>query len=745
MDKREIRDVTDIIEIEYLQRLQDTLGRVTGITTAVLNTEGIPVTRATNLYAFCEMMQASPSGVKMCMRTNGQLIEEGRRTRRAAIVTCPNSGLKTAAVPIFLGDKFLGSWLIGQMRTDDIDEKLIEQTAVEAGLSVQEAQENINRLPVMAEQEFDNILEFLETVIVEITKLVEMNDVLNEKNSELLAMTERLNLTANTFREFIDLSDVGVYVIDYETGEMIMFNRVYENLIGKDADALVGKTCFGELGYETWCPFCPHDQLVSKDGHIGKPVIWENYLPDMGIWLRISSRAIRWVDGRLALMMSFFDITDRKKREEEIEYIAYYDRKLKTPNGTKLYNDIVEYGAGNVYMIAFDIQGLRKVNDIYGRETGDALLVEIRNWIQAQDDYDQELYRIDGDGFVILVRQSDAKGVQQFSDRVFRRFDEAWIIQHGEVSQSIYVSVSMGIIPVNDSLSGHDELVNLIERILATARGAGAPIRYDDKMNKTFREHLQLEMSLKACVLNDMQGFTLHYQPIVEPGSGRWVGLEALCRWNSPELGIVPPDVFIPEAEQLGLIDLLGEWVLNKAVFDAKQWELDKKKQFMLAVNLSPIQLNDRELYRRVGAILKNHGFPADKLSLEITESAEVHFNEHITASLKKLRGLGLSMSLDDFGTGYASFSNLKSLPVNVIKTDRSFMQDIENDTYLQHTMRIMIEFAHAAGMKVTAEGVETEIQCNILVDNDADYIQGYFFSVPLPGEEIGRNLDCFA
>lgn len=743
-DKNEVKDVTDIIEVEYLQRLQDALGSVIGITTTILNPEGIPVTKPTNLHAFCEMMQASPTGVQLCMRTNTQLIEIGRKTKKTTVVSCPNSGLKTAAVPIFLGDKFLGSWLIGQMRTDEIDEKLIEETAIRAGLSIEEAQANIRRLAAISESEFSGILNFLETVIVEISRLVEMNDELNEKNAELVALTERLNRTASTFKEFIDLSDVGVYVVDFETGKLIMANRVYEQMLGKTIEEITEYSCFNLMGYQSWCPFCPREKLKKQNGDIGEPIVWENYLAEADMWLQISSRIIRWADGRLAMMVTYFDITDRKKREEEIEYIAYYDRRLKVPNGAKLFADIQNERTDYAYLIGFDIQGLRKINDIYGRETGDSLLSEIKEWILSLDDHRQQLYRIDGDEFAVLIRNEKEDAVMAFANRIFDRFDEAWTISHGDIQQNIFVSVSMGVIPVNSSMDSHEEVINFLERVLSVARNSSKPVLYDIEMDREFSEHLRLEISLKNCVLDKMKGFSLHYQPIVDAVSGQWVGMEALCRWHSPDVGNVPPIIFIQEAEKLGLIDIVGEWVLNQAVSDAKKWGLDKLDRFVLDVNLSPVQLNDRNLYKRVARVLKEHDYPAKKLSLEITESAEVHFSEHIMTSLNKLRELGLYMSLDDFGTGYASFSNLKSLPITVIKTDRSFVQDIEKDTYLQHTVKIMIDFAHAAGMKVTVEGVETEGQKKIMLENGADYIQGYLFSRPLPGDQIEKSLDSF-
>ncbi|MDL2225629.1 EAL domain-containing protein [Eubacteriales bacterium OttesenSCG-928-M02] len=746
MELERIQDVTDIVGLEYLQRIQDSLGKVTKITTAVLNTEGVPVTGATNLYAFCEMMQASPDGVQMCMRTNGELIRIGKETRQPAIVTCPNSGLKTAAVPIFLGEKFLGSWLIGQIRTEDVDYDLIEQTAVAAGLSVEDAKRNIAMLPIISEVEFHNILEFLSLFMREITHLAEMNYLMGEKNQELNSMMGRLNRSLDTLRAFIDMTDMGVYVTDFLTGELLMANDVYASSIGKTVEEVVGQLCFAQMEMDTFCPFCPRESLLDENGEPGEAIVWENYLEPADSWLRITSRAIRWIDGRLAHMVTYMDITDRKQQEEEVAYLAYYDQRLMIPNAMRLMADLEQNKGKRNHILCFDIQGLRRINDAYGRETGDGLLEAMKRWILDSLSEDMEMYRIDGDEFAVLITDSDNAKAEKTAKMIWDRFDEPFVVGDGQVAQRIFMRVSMGIIPVEEGgeYESYAQLLNDIERMLEAARGTTQPLMYDDSIDEGFERHLRLEISLKDCVLNNMEGFSLHYQPIVCPQTGRWRGIEALCRWESPELGIVSPAIFIPEAEQLGLIDLVGQWVLEHAVMQVKAWGLDTLEGFLLDVNLSPLQLNDQELPQKVERILQRNEYAPEKLNLEITESAEVHFDEHTISSLERLRQLGVTLSLDDFGTGYASFSNLYNLPVAVLKTDRSFVGNIEKDPFLEHTIHIMVEFAHAAGMAVIAEGVETKEQMEILLRNGVDYFQGYYYARPLPAGEMAGKLELF-
>lgn len=738
------RNVTDIIDLAYLQEIQDSLGRIVGITTALLDPDGVPVSQPTNLHAFCAMMQASESGVQMCMHANGQLIDINKKTKGPAVVTCPNSGLKTAAVPIFLGEEYLGSWLIGQIRMDKMDEQLIENTAKAAGLSKQEAKENFNSLPVISQEEFENILSFLTTITAALTDMVKINATLQEKNENLFDLTEKLDNSLHAFREFIDFSDIGAYLVDYHTFELIMYNEAYKNLFASTDAQLKHSSCYTHMQENHMCSFCPHDRLLDEDGNPGEAVVWEHYNDVAKIWLRITSRAIHWIDGRLCIMNSFIDITARKQEEQRIRYLAYHDQLLDIHNGPKLYEDLQSSAADNTYLICFDIEGMRKINDRYGREAGDLLLRQITDWLLPQENSDFNIYCTNGGNFVCLITNSSEQQAIKIAQSMYDRFNEAWTIALDDIQQKIYVGVHMGVINAPVAFESQSSLLNTIERVLSTARRDDELILFDEAMNEEFKRHLQFEISLKNCIFNDMQGFSLNYQPIVDVSSGNWHGLEALCRWNAPDFGPVAPDIFIHEVERIGLINTLSNWVFEEAISQVKKWGLDKKPDFILDVNLSPFQLKDRELLDKVVHLLEKYDYPANKLSMEITESAEISFDEKTLSLLDQIRSQGISLSLDDFGIGYATFATLKNLPVSYLKTDRSFAIGIENDVFLQHIIRIMVDLAHAAGILVIAEGVETELQRQIMQYSGVNYIQGYFYSRPLPAEELSQQLDNF-
>lgn len=744
MSERIIRNVTDVIDIEYLQTIQDGLGKIIGITTALLDPNGVPISRPTNLKAFCAMMQASEDGVAMCMVTNTKLIEDIKSSRKPAYRTCQNSGLRTAAVPIFLGNQFLGAWLIGQIRMDTIDYSLIEQTAERAGLSKDDAKKNIDLLPVISEAEFTHTLDFLTTITKALTDMVATNSTLNARNNELTSLTKKLDASLHTFREFIDLSDIGIYLVDYYSGKILLGNNLYRRMFGLSEEDDISKvSCFNLMGKPDFCSFCPKDKLLNARGEPVDPIVWERFNPPTQLWLRITSRALRWINGRMAIMTTFMDITDRKLEEERMAYLAYNDQRLGIPNAAKLDLDLTQDFCDDTYLICFDIKGLKEINNVYSRSIGDRLLQNVVNWVMdfSKDRY--TLYRVSGDDFAIRIKNADVHTVMELASELFTRFEVAWRIPMDGIEQKIYTGVHMGVIKIKDTPDSYETLIDLFEKVIASARNCTRPVLFDEKRDEQYLEHTRLIVSLKSAVLNNMKGFSLNYQPVVNARTGKWVSVEVLCRWNSPELGFVPPDVFIEEAEQIGIIDSIGDWVFKEAISQVKAWELDKLPDFSMSINLSPLQLRDKDLLRKLLALLKEYDYPREKLTLEITETAQVPFDETTLTLLHEIRDAGISLSLDDFGTGYATFSNLHKLPVSVLKTDRSFITGIEEDEYLQHTMRIMVDFAHSAGLTVTAEGVETEEQLALLRDH-VNSIQGYYFSRPLTKEMLGEKLDRF-
>lgn len=738
----------EILDLAHLQRLQDAFAAVANITTVVIDAAGAPLTRPSNLYGFCQLMQENPAGVQQCMHTNQKLCQENCRSQGPSMLTCPHSGLATAAVPIFLEGKHLGSWIIGQARMEDPAPAVLAETARKTGVSQQALQAAIDSLPRTNEQKFENIFTFLKTLSETILRLSQIGNEMAKNNVELRLITAQFENTSDMLRKFVDASGAGMYVTDFETGELLMVNKKYRDTVAPEEEEILGKKCWllGLPGSQTFCPYCPRDKLLDAEGNPAPAFVWENYLPHIGAWMRITSQAIPWGDGRMAHMVTYLDITHERTMRDGLAKLAFYDSQMNLPNGLKLQRDIeAASDAPDQFLVCFDVGGLRRVNDAYDRATGDLLLKTVVGWVARQEYGGGELYRIESDAFGLYLKGVTRQKARAVARSIDDRFKKAWVLQQTEGQEvTLLCRVAVALINMREGISSA-EILTLIERMLDESRITNGVVIYNEEMDKISREHVRLEMSLKNCVQNGMQGFDVHFQPIVEPAAGTWKGLEALCRWTDPETRLpVPPLVFIKEAEQRGLIREIGFFVLERAISCCKAWGLDAVDEFFVSVNLSPDQVMDANFVDHVTGLLKKYDFPGENLILEVTESTEFTFNAYSLKAINNLRFRGVRFSLDDFGTGYSSFNNLKNMPVSMLKTERDFITGIETDNYMQYFFYTMAELAHAADMCLIAEGVETAGQLAMILKNGADFVQGYYFSKPLPADEVGKSLARF-
>lgn len=746
MDKIEI---FDLVSRQQLQEIQDAFAAVSGITTVVIDLEGMALTAPSNLNGFCEKMQNNAQGVKKCIVTNTSLIQKNLETHDAAEMTCPHSGLTTASVPVMLNGEMLCAWIIGQVRLKDPPDALLEQTASELGVEADKLNACMHALPMITREEFQRVFAFLKVMTDNLIQTGKVNLDLNRSNNGLRHTSAMLSFTADMLRCFIDSSDAGMYVSDYYTGELLLGNREYLRHSGQTEDEAMGQKCWelGGPGGDTFCSYCPRDKLLDEKGRPKGPYRWENYNDTWHKWLRCTNQAVTWADGRLAHMVTYWDTTHEHRMRERLAKIAFYDRQMGLPNAEKLLADLGQDGeiiqTPGLFIIAFDITMLRKLNDAYGRLAVDELLYVIIAWVRAQQYENSTIYRIDGDQFCVLLNGADLAAARRVAEEIFARFRDSWSVQIGEGDVALACNASVSVIDVEGKVAD-DDLLTLVERTLDVSKKTGAVAVHDAEMDREAEEHIRLEMSLKHCVSAGMEGFAVHFQPIVDPVAGTWKGLEALCRWTSPDIGSVPPPVFIREAEQLGLIDAIGDWVLRRAVGRCKAWGLDKLDGFFVSVNLSPLQILNERLIGAVSDVLREFDYPGEKLSLEVTESEELFFSRPTREAVENLRFRGINIALDDFGTGYSSFQNLKNLPASFLKTEREFINGIEKDSYTQYFFSILAELAHATDMKMIAEGVETQEQLEVVIKNGADLIQGYFFSRPLPPEELEKQLDQF-
>lgn len=428
---------------------------------------------------------------------------------------------------------------------------------------------------------------------------------------------------------------------------------------------------------------------------------------------------------------TFEDVTERQRVEARLVHMARHDTLTGLPNRV-LYREHMEHAlaharrGGGLAVLCLDLDDFKSANEALGHAVGDALLRETAQRLLAVTREADLVVRLGGDEFAVVQsganQPTDAKAL---ADRLVAALAQPFDAADGAVT----LSASIGIAVTTDGLTTADGLLKCADLALfrAKADGRGTYRFFEAEMDASMRARRALEQDLRRAVADE--AFEVHYQPLVDAFTGAIAGFEGLVRWRHPVRGMVSPGEFIPVAEDVGLISAIGAWVLNRACQDAVLWPAHVK----VAVNLSPLQFRNRNLPDEVAAALLRSGLPADRLELEITESLLLQDSESILAMLHEVRGLGVRISMDDFGTGYSSLSYLRRFPFDKIKIDQSFIRNMDEKGDCLAIVRAVVGLGASLGMRVTAEGVETEEQYALLRREGCHQLQGYLFSRPVP------------
>jgi len=452
---------------------------------------------------------------------------------------------------------------------------------------------------------------------------------------------------------------------------------------------------------------------------------------------------------------SMMDITERKKAEERINYLAFYDAVTGLPNRT-LFEDrlpqALHLANRNKQMVAvmlLELDCFKAINDTLGHVAGDWLLRDVAQRLASCVRGSDTVARFSADGFSLLLTQiTGREAVVRIADRTEKNALE--IAQSIlEVLKSpftldgreLYVTASMGIgLYPNDGTEPQTLLKNAgVALHSVKAHGGNGYQFYTETMNATAVENLAFESGLRRAL--EREEFVLHYQPQVEICTGRIVAVEALIRWQSPHSGFIGPSDFIPLTENNGLIVPIGEWVLRTASKQIMSWQADGLPALRVSVNISPRQFEQPNLVERVGQILDETGLDPANLELELTESSIMRNAERAIVTLHRLRAMNIQIAIDDFGAGYSSLSYLKRFPINRLKIDRSFVSDATSDPTDAAIIMAIITLSQNLRLKVLAEGVETEEQLRFLRLLRCDEFQGYLFSKPLPADEVKQLI----
>ncbi|KKO45194.1 diguanylate cyclase [Arsukibacterium ikkense] len=439
------------------------------------------------------------------------------------------------------------------------------------------------------------------------------------------------------------------------------------------------------------------------------------------------------------------DLTERKRQAKELAFLAEFDPLTQLPNRQHFSNRLssaVKLAKRNQQFLAvliLDLDHFKDINDSFGHQTGDSLLLQVSERLNLCCRETDTLARLGGDEFVFLVEQlAQPEDAARVADKILQQLHTPFALgQQNDVN--VAASVGICVYPVHaDSaealLQGADAAL-----YRAKADGRNTYSFYSDSLTLQARQRLLLEQRLRNAIKQNH--LTCYYQPQLDITSGRIIGAEVLLRWIDPVDGIISPDTFIPLAESSGLIHPIGLFVLQQACRQGQAWQIAGLSNINLAINVSAQQFNKGDLQHQTTRILQETGFNPACLELEVTENALMGDEEDVIKTMMELRAMGIKLAIDDFGTGYSSLAYLKRLPLDVLKIDRRFIENLPEAEDDQSIAKAIIDLAHNLRFKVLAEGVETAEQLAFLRQQSCDYYQGYFFSKPVPASEFAELL----
>ncbi len=580
------------------------------------------------------------------------------------------------------------------------------------------------------------------SAIGDVSDLVETREELQKTEHELHRRLDDLRLYGEVFEHTAE----GIIITDANK-RVLKLNKAIEGMLGFTKDELIGKTttiwkCWrqGEAFSESmW-------EAVNETGE-WQGEIWTKRKDDSLLPALVAVNAVKDAYGEIVNYISIFsDITNIKKSQERLDYLAHHDPLTDLPNRL-LFNARLEHAVKHAYrkqaqlaLLFLDLDNFKIINDSYGHAVGDELLRAVGERLARTVRIDDAVARNGGDEFTILV-----EGIEEPADaalvaeKIVNAFSEPFELRGDEY----FITSSIGISIYPDDTDTPDGLIQNADIAMYRAKEAGSNgyAFYTDDMTTVAFERVLMETSLKRALERDE--FVLHFQPQVEISSGKIVGVEVLLRWEHPDMGTLGPRRFIAQAEDTGLISKLSEWVLNKALSQGKLWIDQGRYNERLSINVSEAELSSDCFEQKILKLLEVTGFPASNLELEVKESAFINHSKEAIAALQRLKMRGVSIAIDNYGLGYSSLSKLKQLPVDKLKIDRSFIRDIPGDGSNFALTRAVISLASSLGLKVTAEGVETEDQRDFLLSDGYCAGQGFFFHRPMSKEELERKFDA--
>ena len=567
-------------------------------------------------------------------------------------------------------------------------------------------------------------------------ELAEANHHLRHEVDERIRAEADLRLAASVFHNTIE----GITITDAD-GTILSVNPAFTAITGYKPEDVIGA----------------NPRVLKSDHHDAEfyRVFWEA-LKSTGLWKgeiwnrRKNGEAyLEWLsvsmvpdqNGKpLRYVAVFNDVTEMRRKDEHIRHQAYHDALTGLPNRLLLQDrlehglDVARRNKTSLAVLFLDLDRFKLVNDSLGHGVGDALLQAVAARVEACVRKSDTVARLGGDEFVVVL--SDATSTDEVThtaDRIIAALGQSLNLG----GQELHVTTSIGIaMHPQDGEDAHVLMKNADTAMYKAKEGGRNSFRFFDAgMNSRAIERLEMEMALRRAIGN--QEFELHYQPKLLLSDRGTNGFEVLVRWRRPGVGLVPPDDFIPLAEETGLILPIGAWVLEEACRQMADWRDQGLPVGRLAVNLSARQFQDPKLVETITETLDRNGLRHDLLEIELTESTVMTDPVQAAATLARLHETGITIAVDDFGTGYSSLGSLKRLPIQTLKIDRSFVTDIGSNAEDEAIVRTIITLAQALRLDLVAEGVETEAQAGFLAGLGCESAQGFLFSRPLPAAAV--------
>ena len=465
----------------------------------------------------------------------------------------------------------------------------------------------------------------------------------------------------------------------------------------------------------------------------------EFYDSNSETWYEIHHNNISWVDGRPVALFAIYDVTDKKRYQRRIEQQAYTDfltglfNRMCCERDLARIIDEAKKKDGKGSLLYLDLDDFKHINDGLGHQYGDVLLKAISSSLRRIRGIEDTCYRMGGDEFVIVVPPKSFAFFDEIISNIKEVFEKPWFLKDADY----YCTMSMGIVMFPDEGESVEDLIKKADIAMYEAKKTGKNriAKYNSEHLANSNKRLDMEKNMRDATANGYHEFEVYYQPIIDilKDGTPCMGAEALIRWNSSELGFMNPADFIPLAEYLGLINPIGDYVLQQACKTCKEWNDNGHPEFKVNVNLSVVQLLQNNIVELVENAIKDTGINPCNLTLEVTESLAINDMERMKEIMSNIRKLGVRIALDDFGTGYSSLNHIREIPLDVIKVDQSFVKELVEDDYSKSFIKMVAELAGAIGVNICVEGIESREQYKVLEGMNVCLVQGYYFDRPMP------------